>query len=421
MRFPTINRSVLNIYFVCVVVVVLFIMHYGCNNGKHASLITEIQTDTLVPGNSHSGLWLGPGMFFKPGDPPHNFHIFISKSDRKGGDSVQRRNYFTVDSIPAKGEDFSEWWKKWEKQPFPAELTSRYDNDGYEWVPGFTWKYHRQSDKWLGIGVLLRHKDKQLSNHLEHLEITYSVYDGNTNSFSDWKSFRINIDGQENPCVAYGQRVDLPNGDILLPFATIKELSGWNSIRWCGAAYCVFDGKKLKSVKVSELFTNPVPRGFVEPSMAFYNGHYFMTLRAQDGFGHVATSTDGMNWSEPQPWRWDDGTPIDMNQTMTRFISHSDGLFLVYTRITQDNDNVFRNRAPLFIARINTKTKSLFRNSEKIIFPNKGMPIGNFHVYNVSPRESWVAVPEWDRTGKDIPCDILLGRIIWDRRNRNIK
>ena len=84
---------------------------YGCNKGDRAPLIAEIQTHILVPGDSHTGLWLGPGMFFKPGDPPHNFHIFISESDRKGKDSIQRRHYFTVDSIPATEEDFSEWWK----------------------------------------------------------------------------------------------------------------------------------------------------------------------------------------------------------------------------------------------------------------------------------------------------------------------
>lgn len=155
--------------------------------------------------------------------------------------------------------------------------------------------------------------------------------------------------------------------------------------------------------------------------MAFYDGKYYMTLRAQDGFGHVVTSDDGMIWSEPQPWCWDDGIPINMNQTMTKFITHSDGLFLVYTRITPDNDHVFRNRAPLFIARIDPKSRCLVRDSEKIIFPNNGMPIGNFHVYDVSPRESWVAVPEWDRTGRNIQCDVLLARIIWSEKNRNIE
>ena len=310
------------------------------------------------------------------------------------------------------------WFEKWQEQSWPTELLSRMDDAGYEWVPGFNWKYHKKSGNWLGIGHLLRHKDKKLSNHVEHLAITYSVFNAHTKTFSAWKSFKISVDGKEKPCVAYGQRVDLENGDILLPFSMVNEFTDKNSLRWCGAAYCSFDGTELKPVKVSELFTNPVPRGFVEPSMAFYNGTYYMTLRAQDGFGHVVTSKDAMDWSEPQPWCWDDGTPIAMNQTMTHFITHSDGLFLVYTRITPDNDNVFRNRAPLFIARIDTEKTCLVRESEQIIFPNKGLPIGNFNIYDVSPQESWVTVPEWDRTGRDIPCDILLGRIVWGKRNK---
>ena len=215
--------------YICIVVAALSVLNSclnGCNKDEQTSLIAEIQTHILVPGESHSGLWLGPGMFFKPGHLPHDFHIFISETDRKGGDSAKNGSYFTVDSLPANDEDFAEWWKKWQEQPFPSELASRIDDVGYEWVPSFNWKYHKKSGNWLGIGHLLRQKDKRLSNHRDHLAITYSVFNANTKVFSNWKSFHIRIDGEEKPCVAYGQRVDLENGDILLPFSTIKKISG---------------------------------------------------------------------------------------------------------------------------------------------------------------------------------------------------
>jgi len=406
-------------WFLVTVTIPIFSLVVGCDK-TNAPLISEIQTHILVPGESHAGLWLGPGLFCLPSERPRNFHIFFSESDRKGGDSIQKNRYFTVDSFPEKKERIADWWKQWEEHPWPEALLAKKDADGYEWVPTFNWKYHKQSGKWLGIGHLLRHKDKRLDNHVEHLAITWSVYDAASNTFTPWQSFRIQIDNAERPCVAYGQRVDLQNGDILLPFSAVRTFTGRNSLRWCGAAYCTFNGKIFKPEKVSELFTNPVPRGFGEPSMTFYNGNFYMTLRAQDGFSHVTVSNDGMDWRDPQPWSWDDGTPIAMNQTMTKFITHSDGLYLVYTRITGDNDNVFRNRAPLFIARVDAKKLCLVRESERVVFPNKGMPIGNFNIRDVSPLESWVTVPEWDRSGRDIPCNILLGRVIWNRKNKNI-
>ena len=148
-----------------------------------------------------------------------------------------------------------------------------------------------------------------------------------------------------------------------------------------------------------------------------YNNKYLMSLRAEDGHGYVTVSDDAMTWNEPVPWSWDNGTAIKMNQTMTKFITHSQGLYLVYTRILPDIDNVFRNRAPLFIARIDNGNVCLIKESEQIIFPNNGFPLGNFNVHTVSPLESWVTVPEWDRTGRDIPCNNLLGRIVWSKPN----
>lgn len=213
--------------------------------------------------------------------------------------------------------------------------------------------------------------------------------------------------------MAYGQRVDLPNGDILLPFSTVKQLEGWNSIRWCGSARCRFDGKAVKVIEIGNLVTHAKPRGFGEPSMAEHNGMFYMTLRAQDGHSHVTTSKDGLTWEKTHPWRWDNGDPIPMDQTMTKFVSRAEGLFLVYTRITKNNTAVFRHRAPVFIAEIDPNAACLIRKSESTLLENNGFPLGNFNVHDVSPRETWVTAPEWDRSGKDISCDNRLVRIIW--------
>ena len=380
-------------------------------------LVASIQECPLVSGDSHDGLWLGPRMVFKPGNVPQDFHFFFNVTDRTGGDSLQEGIHFTAPAMPEDAGSLSQWKREWQRQPFPEALLPRTDEAGFRFVPSFKWKYHKAIGKCLGIGHLLRHQGKSLSNHLEHLEIAYSVYDPADGTFSRWDSFRIQVDGRPLPSVAYGQRVDLPNGEILLPFSLIKELRGWNSIRWCGTVRCRFDGKRLTPLETSNLVTHPLPRGFVEPSVAEHNGKYCMTLRAQDGRGHVTTSSTGLNWSEPKPWRWDSGEVIAMDQTMTKFVTHSDGLFLVYTRITDDNKNVFRHRAPLFIAQIDTTGARVIRKTETTVLANNGFPLGNFAVHNVSKQETWVTSQEWDRTGKERECANLLTRIRWTTPN----
>jgi hypothetical protein len=383
------------------------------NHPTNISGISSLQEHILIRGDTHFGLWLSGGIAFIPGKVPKDFHFFFVETDRKGGDSMQKHHHFAAKDFPKGDKVLSDWRDSWKEVAYPDALQERKDKEGYRFVPSFNWKYHKQSGKVIGFGHLLRHKGQALSNHLEHLAITYSVYDPNTQVFSQWNSFNIEIDGKEVPCVAYGQRVDLPNGDILIPFSTIKKLEGWNSIRWCGSARCRFDGEKITVVETGNLVTHPVPRGFVEPSMAEYNGTFYMTLRAQDGHSHVTTSRDGLTWEKPVPWKWDNGEAIAMEQTMTKFISRDDGLYLVYTRITTNNNNVFRNRAPLFVARIDSENRCLVRKTESVVLGNKGFPLGNFWVYPVKPNETWIISQEWDRNGRDIDCNNLLGRIIW--------
>jgi len=85
-----------------------------------------------------------------------------------------------------------------------------------------------------------------------------------------------------------------------------------------------------------------------------------------------------------------------------------------------------RWRSPLFVAQVDTARGCLLRDTEKTVFPLIGDGIddpdhvarmGNFHVHNVSPAESWVTV------GETLPKDgwagdTLLGRIVWDQPNQ---
>ena len=139
-----------------------------------------------------------------------------------------------------------------------------------------------------------------------------------------------------------------------------------------------------------------------------------MTIRAEDGRGYLSTSSDGLNWQEKKPWSWDNGEYLTMSTTQQRWLTHSDGLFLVYTRKSENNRNVMRWRAPLFVAQVDTRRLCVIRSSEQVVLPLVGDGIndakhvarmGNFHVVNVSERESWVTVGEWmPRSGASSVC-----------------
>ncbi len=70
-------------------------------------------------------------------------------------------------------------------------------------------------------------------------------------------------------------------------------------------------------------------------------------------------------------------------------------LYLVYTRKGANNDHVFRHRAPLFIAQVDTTRLCLIRETEKIVIPERGARLGNCGCLQLSASEAWVIASEW--------------------------
>ncbi len=219
-----------------------------------------------------------------------------------------------------------------------------------------------------------------------------------------------------------GQRVVLPNGDIAMSFTFGPEEVN----RMASGVRASFDGELLKVEEVGPPIHNDKGRGLLEPSVTQFDGEFWITLRAEDNRGYVSVSDDGLNYDEKIAWAWDDGTPIDMSTTQQHWLTHSDGLFLVYTRKDDTNENVMRWRAPLWVAQVDTNKRCLIKATEQVVLPlvgdgvsdpNQVALMGNFHVTHASPDESWVTVGEWmPRDG--YRGDVLLARIRWSKPNR---
>jgi hypothetical protein len=219
-----------------------------------------------------------------------------------------------------------------------------------------------------------------------------------------------------------GQRVILPGGDVQMSFTFGPQAEQ----RMVAGVRATFDGDQLKVREVGPPLHNPRGRGLLEPSVTRFGGKFWITMRAEDGRGYVSVSDDGLNWEEKRAWAWEDGTPLVMSTTQQHWLTHSDGLFLVYTRKDPSNVNVIRWRAPLWVAQVDIGRRCLIKSTEQVVLPllgdgvndpNKVALMGNFHVTNASLEESWVTVGEWmPRSGYG--GDVLLARIRWSKPNR---
>lgn len=284
----------------------------------------------------------------------------------------------------------------------------------------FTPQFHAASGKLLAIGHTVRYRnDKVLDPRAR--ETAYSVYDPAARRWTAWRTLVMPDEPRfGNSGAGSVQRVDLPDGDILLPtyFKAIGEKDARVLVMRCG-----FDGTTLSVKQLGNELATTGGRGFGEPSLAEHDGRYFLTLR-NDQAGYVTSSADGLHFAPPMQWQFDDGADLGNYNTQQHWVTHPQGLLLVYTRKGANNDHVFRHRAPLFIAQVDTARLKIRRVTERIAIQERGARLGNFGVTYVSPEETWITVAEWMQTWGPkivIPVDnprgadnsIYLARLRW--------
>ena len=191
------------------------------------------------------------------------------------------------------------------------------------------------------------------------------------------------------------------DGDWIIPFYAEKgrcKCFGRTSARYFAiTAKYRFDGGKFIFLEKGNALENTAGRGFCEPSVcARGNGGFHLTLRAEDGHGYTTCSENGLNWSPPRRWRWDDGSDIAMSSTQQHWLKIGKEIYLVYTRRTEENGEIFRFRTPLFMAEADPSRAMLKRESETIVFQRRKLNgedalYGNFHVTQLSDTHALIA------------------------------
>jgi hypothetical protein len=375
-----------------------------------------IQLDTIQSGFDKKTCWVHARAGAIPGNPPR-IVLTMQKLLLTGSDV-----FYAIADM--RTDDLGRSWTS--PVEYVETLGRRTEADGVIVAACDFWpKWHAATGKLLGIGHTVRYRDNRVIPHRQR-ESCYSVYDPQARSWTPWTTLAMpdaaKFFDAGAGCV---QRVDLPGGDILLPIYFRSQTEEFAKVT---VLRCAFDGRKMTVLEHGNELAVDTDRGLGEPSLARFQGRYYLTLR-HDKAGYVSTSADGLHFTRPAKWLWDDGTELGNYNTQQHWVTHADGLFLVYTRRGANNDHVFRHRAPLFIGQIDPDRLRVIRASERILVPERGARLGNFGVTDVSPHETWVTVTEWMQTKAPTPFDyripmkygsdnaVFAARIRWDRPN----
>ncbi|SHN14447.1 hypothetical protein SAMN04488057_10812 [Cyclobacterium lianum] len=277
---------------------------------------------------------------------------------------------------------------------------------------------HRESKSLLGTGHTIVYTADWKVAHPRPRHTAYSVYDVRKNQWSKWEKLDMgNHRKFQNAGAGCVQRWDEADGNILLPIYFMPP--GSNS--QVTVTRCAYDGKKLRFLEQgNDLSIDDESRGLHEPSLTRFQGKYYLTIR-NDNQGFVTQSEDGLQYAPIQSWKFDDGTDLGNYNTQQHWVTHSEGLYLVYTRRGAGNDHVFRHRAPLFMAKVHPDRLYVIRDTERILVPERGARLGNFGVTMISPDETWVTVSEWmqpegaEKYGSD--GSVYVAKIRWSQPN----
>lgn len=377
----------------------------------------DIKLEAISSGFDKKTCWVHPRGGAIPGDPPVVV-VTMQKLTLRGSDVFGPLCEMRTD-------DLGETWQG--PLEHAATLGQRDEPDGVVVGACDFWpKWHRKSGRLLGIGHTVRYKGDKVMP-VRRRETCYSVYDPGKRAWTAWQTLDMG-DGKTffNAGAGCVQRVDLPDGGILLPIYFKGESEKFSRVT---VLKCAFDGERLSLAGRGNVLAVDADRGLGEPSLTHFRGRYYLTLR-QDKAGYVATSDDGLTFTQPKIWTWDDGQELGNYNTQQHWVTHAEALYLVYTRRGANNDHVMRHRAPLFIGRVDPDRLCIVRSSERILVPERGARLGNFGVTEVNENETWVTVAEWMQTNPPNPFDytvcmkygsdnsVFVARILWARPNK---
>ena len=241
----------------------------------------------------------------RPATIPGGKVIVITQEIEKRGSHGYRDIYFTETTDGA---------KSWSKPQRIDSLSRRKFDDGIERVMGdICPQWHEKSGKLLltakAFGFLTNPNDNKAKDDRSQERVAYSTFDPVTKLWSEMKIMEMpEKDHVGNaviePNAGCHQRVDLPNGDVLLPvrYRTDPRSRIYTSV----VVRCTFDGESLLYAEHGSEHTFNIARGLYEPSVCSFKGRFFLTMRGELN-GHVTRGENGLDYDKAIEWTFDDG------------------------------------------------------------------------------------------------------------------
>lgn len=394
-----------------------------------ADLEYEIALEKMTRGEEPGFMWTHARSAVIPHEPPVVITT-LSKTLKSGSDVYHGLHEIVTSNL-------GETWTA--PSPIPS-LNVRQVDSGYRSMADMWPQWHAASARVLNIGTSPFYPDTKTHDGSKK-EVTYTVYDPEVEQWSAAKKLVLPERDQKGnllmgPAAGSAQWLELPDGDILLPIfyfnitdeqasrinrdmVSVSNMMGSNELGFATVVVlCSFDGETLTYEELGDAISLRQGRGVYEPSIANFDGAYFLTMRS-DKTAYVARSTDGLHFSPMKEWTFDDGSVLGSYNTQQHWVTHSDGLFLVYTRRGANNDDVFRHRAPLFMGRVDVEKLSIIRSTERIVVPSRGAALGNFGIADISEDETWITVAEYMRGEKNVEADnsVFVARLKWNKKN----
>ena len=277
--------------------------------------------------------------------------------------------------------------------PIPQKnLADTYEGDIRRTYSGTVY-YNKKLGKWFSFGyshIYEHDKHPVIINGCAVVNPLYIDVDAEKGEFVNHRILDFPFDYIS--ALSMGQIVECDDGDIIVPFGFFSEKYVKSAVV---TVKYTFTEDGVKVVKAGTPISGErFSRGIGEPSLAKLGDKYYLTLRS-DEIGLYAVSDDGFTFSEPKPYKWDDGSILENHNTQQHWMISENGLFLAYTRKGAHNDHVFRHRAPIFMSRFDEENECLVRDSEVILVPELGARLGNFCAIAPQENEAWLVTAEW--------------------------
>ncbi len=287
--------------------------------------------------------------------------------------------------------DGGKTWTGFHPDPVFAPQNKKYINVCCDMTP----MYHKATSRFVVTGHNGKYEyggNVSVASADERTEIPYAVFDGT--HFGNVKY--ITLPEKYFYCGSgCSQCFEDKDGTVLMPIVYRSEQDGKLEDKSAVSVLrLAFDGETFSIIGIgNDIRYETEVRGLGEGSVIRFNGRHLLTLRG-DTHGYISVSDDGLHYSEPKIWTWNNGETVPTYNTQSHWMSFNNRLYLVYTRKNGTNDHVFRHRAPLYMAEVDTDTLTLIPETEKTVIPERGARLGNFGVCSLSDR-AYVSAAEW--------------------------